>query len=36
MNAQGRLISRFTRDMAPGRLEWIGLRSARKGLYRCC
>jgi len=31
MNSQGRLIERFTRELAPGRLEWIGLRSERRG-----
>jgi len=30
MNTQGRLISRFTRNLPPGRLEWIGLRPAHK------
>jgi MOSC domain-containing protein YiiM len=30
MNAQGRLIARFLNDMAPGQLEWIGLRPERK------
>lgn len=31
MNAQGRLISRFTQQLPPGKLRWIGLRTARKG-----
>ena len=30
MNAQGRLISRFLEDLPAGKLEWIGLRPARK------
>ena len=30
MNAQGRLISRFLDDLPAGKLEWIGLRPARK------
>lgn len=30
MNAQGRLISRFLEDIPAGKLEWIGLRPARK------
>ncbi len=31
MNAQGRLLSRFTETLPPGKLEWIGLRTAHKG-----
>lgn len=31
MNAQGRLISRFTQELPPGELEWIGLRTERRG-----
>jgi MOSC domain-containing protein YiiM len=34
MNAQGRLIDRFTRDLPPGTLEWIGLREERRGPMR--
>ncbi len=30
MNAQGRLISRFLDNLAPGRLDWIGLRPERR------
>jgi len=30
MNAVGRLLSRHLQDLAPGKLEWIGLRPARK------
>ena len=30
MNAQGLLISRFLEDIPAGKLEWIGLRPARK------
>ncbi|WP_269619716.1 MOSC domain-containing protein [Zhongshania sp. BJYM1] len=30
MNAQGRLIARFLDNLPPGKLEWIGLRPARK------
>lgn len=30
MNAQGRLISRFLDELPAGKLEWIGLRPARK------
>ena len=30
MNAQGRLIERFTQNLPAGKLEWIGLRPARK------
>ena len=30
MNAQGRLISRFLNDLPSGKLEWIGVRPARK------
>lgn len=30
MNTQGRLIARFTENLPPGTLEWIGLRPARK------
>jgi len=30
MNAQGRLIGRFTKELPPGTLEWIGLRSKRR------
>ncbi|MEH6626866.1 MAG: MOSC domain-containing protein [Motiliproteus sp.] len=30
MNSQGRLISRFTQQLAPGVLRWIGVRRARK------
>ena len=31
MNSQRRLIARFTANLAPGRLEWIGLRRERRG-----
>lgn len=31
MNVQGKLIGRFTRDLPPGTLEWIGLRTERRG-----
>ncbi len=31
MNAQGRLISRFTQNLPNGKLCWIGLRTKRKG-----
>ncbi|MCW8885949.1 MAG: MOSC domain-containing protein [Motiliproteus sp.] len=31
MNAQGRLISRFTQGLGAGELIWIGLREQRKG-----
>ncbi len=31
MNAQGRLISRFTQFLPAGKLEWIGLRTTRRG-----
>lgn len=34
MNSQGRLLSRFTRNLAPGRLNWIGLRTQSKGEVR--
>lgn len=30
MNSVGRLLSRHLQDLAPGRLEWIGLRVERK------
>ncbi len=31
MNAQGRLISRYTTRLPPGTLEWIGLRTEHRG-----
>lgn len=31
LNTQGRLISRFTENLPAGRLEWIGLRTERRG-----
>lgn len=31
MNAQGRLISRYTQNLPDGELSWIGLRAQRKG-----
>lgn len=31
MPSQQELINRLCKNLAPGRLEWIGLRSARKG-----
>jgi len=34
MNHPDRLIDRFTRQLPPGRLEWIGLRSERRGAVR--
>jgi len=30
MNSQGRLLARFTENLPPGQLEWIGLRPGRK------
>lgn len=32
MNAQGRLISRYTKNLPNGELCWIGLRTERRGL----
>lgn len=31
MNSQARLLDKLCADLAPGRLEWIGLRSERRG-----
>lgn len=31
MNSQARLLDKLCADIAPGRLEWIGLRSERRG-----
>ncbi|WP_210396146.1 MOSC domain-containing protein [Motiliproteus sediminis] len=34
MSSQGGLIARYTSDLPPGRVEWIGLREERKGEIR--
>ncbi|WP_020209933.1 MOSC domain-containing protein [Gilvimarinus chinensis] len=31
MNSQARLLDKLAKDLKPGRLEWIGLRSAHRG-----
>ena len=31
MNSQARLLDKLCTDIAPGKLEWIGLRSERRG-----
>lgn len=31
MNSQARLLDKLCADIAPGKLEWIGLRSVRRG-----
>ncbi|MDO3386861.1 MOSC domain-containing protein [Gilvimarinus sp. SDUM040013] len=31
MNSQARLLDKLAKDLQPGRLEWIGLRSVRRG-----
>lgn len=31
MNSQARLLDKLCADIAPGKLEWIGLRSERRG-----
>lgn len=31
MNSQARLLDKLAKDIRPGRLEWIGLRSAHRG-----
>src|SRR5574339_530132 len=31
MNSQARLLDKLCADLAPGKLEWIGLRSERRG-----
>lgn len=34
MKTQARLLDRLARDLPPGRLEWIGLRTAHRGEVR--